>query len=111
MKKGEIWLVDFNPTIGQEISKIRPAIILNADALGKLDLKIVIPITNGTRFAEDWHIRLLPSSQNGLSKESMADCFQIKNISSKRFVKRLGRLSAVELEEIKLAIVKVLELY
>ncbi len=111
MKKGEVWLVDFNPTSGQEISKIRPAIIISSNDLGKLNLKVVIPITNSFRMIEEWHVTLIPSKLNGLSKESVADCFQLKNISTSRFLKKLGNLSDHELDEVKLAIMKVLELY
>jgi mRNA interferase MazF len=111
MKKGEIWLVDFNPTSGQEISKIRPAIIISSNDLGKLNLKVVVPVTNSIRMVEEWHVILTPSRINGLSKESVADCFQLKNISTSRFIKKLGNLSDHELDEVKLAIMKVLELY
>ena len=91
MKKGEVWLVNFNPTSGQEISKLRPAIIVSSNDLGKLSLKVVIPITNGFRLIEDWQVMLTPSKLNGLSKESVADCFQLKNISTTRFIKKLVR--------------------
>ena len=46
MKRGEIWLINLDPTIGAEIRKTRPAIIINDDALGKLPLKIIIPLTD-----------------------------------------------------------------
>lgn len=46
MKQNEIWLINLDPTIGAEIKKIRPAIIVNDNALGKLPLKIIIPLTH-----------------------------------------------------------------
>jgi mRNA interferase MazF len=46
MKQSEIWLLDLDPTIGAEIQKKRPAIIVNDDRLGKLPLKVVVPITD-----------------------------------------------------------------
>jgi mRNA interferase MazF len=46
MKRGEIWLINLEPTIGAEIKKSRPAIIVNDDALGKLPLKIIVPLTD-----------------------------------------------------------------
>ena len=45
MNQGEIWLVDLEPVIGAEINKIRPALIINNNKLGKLPLKVIIPIT------------------------------------------------------------------
>jgi mRNA interferase MazF len=46
MKQGEIWLINLDPTIGAEIKKTRPAIIVNDNALGKLPLKIIVPVTD-----------------------------------------------------------------
>ena len=44
MKQGEIWLINLDPAIGAEIKKTRPAIILNDNSLGKLPLKIIVPL-------------------------------------------------------------------
>jgi mRNA interferase MazF len=45
MRRGEIWLINLDPTIGAEIRKTRPAVIVNDDAVGILPLKIVVPVT------------------------------------------------------------------
>jgi mRNA interferase MazF len=45
-KRGEVWLVDFDPGIGAEIQKVRPAVIINVDAIGRLRLRMVVPITD-----------------------------------------------------------------
>ena len=111
MKHGEVWLVDFAPKVGQEIDKVRPAVIVNHDSMGALQLKVVVPITDAVlRSIRDWHVLLNPSKGNGISKESVADCFQVKSISKERFVKHLGSLSTKEMEEVKLGLIKVLDL-
>ena len=110
MKQSEIWLVDFSPKIGQEIDKKKPAIIVNHDSMGALQLKVVVPVTDAARSIRDWHVVLNPSKGNGISKKSIADCFQIKSISKDRFVKQLGVLSTTEMDKIKLGLVKVLDL-
>jgi mRNA interferase MazF len=110
MKHAEVWLVDFAPKVGQEIDKVRPAIIVNHDSMGALQLKVVVPVTDAVRSIKDWHVPLNPSKNNGISKESVADCFQVKSISKERFVKQLGLLSAKEMDEIKLGLIKVLDL-
>jgi mRNA interferase MazF len=46
MKQSEVWLINLDPTIGAEIEKTRPAIIVNDDSLGKLPLKIIVPLTD-----------------------------------------------------------------
>ena len=45
MKRGEVWLINLDPTIGAEIKKSRPAIIVNDDAIGILPLKVIVPVT------------------------------------------------------------------
>jgi len=57
-------------------------------------LRIVAPIMQWKAFYEDcfWKIYISPDKQNGLSKVSAADAFQVRSISVKRFVKRLGTL-------------------
>lgn len=110
MKHGEVWLVDFAPKVGQEIDKVRPAVIVNHDSMGALQLKVVVPITDAFRSIRDWHVLLQPSKGNGLMKESVADCFQVKSISQERFVKHLGTLSTNEMDEVKLGLVKMLDL-
>ncbi|MDP2040351.1 MAG: type II toxin-antitoxin system PemK/MazF family toxin [Algoriphagus sp.] len=111
MKHGEIWLVDFAPKIGQEIDKKRPAIIVNHDSMGVLQLKVVVPVTDVGNTIKDWHIKLSPNSNNGLRKECAADCFQVKSISKERFLMRLGVLSQNEIDEVKLGLMKVLDLF
>lgn len=45
MNRGEVWLINLSPTVGAEISKSRPAIIVNDDAIGVLPLRVIVPIT------------------------------------------------------------------
>jgi mRNA interferase MazF len=112
MKQNEIWLINLDPTVGAEIKKTRPAIIVNDDALGKLPLKIIVPITDWKNHYEvaPWMIKVLPSTENGLSKPSSIDCFQIRSLSETRFVKKLGSIDEQTHEKIKIALSKVLTL-
>lgn len=110
MKQGEIWLINLDPTIGAEIKKTRPAIIVNDNSLGKLPLKIIVPLTDwkGKYKIAPWMVYIKPNTLNNLSKESAADCFQIRSLSDERFIKKLGRISTSNLEKIKDALSKVL---
>jgi mRNA interferase MazF len=45
MRRSEIWFINLDPTVGAEIKKTRPAVIVNDDAIGILPLKVIIPIT------------------------------------------------------------------
>jgi mRNA interferase MazF len=112
MKQGEVWLINLDPTIGAEIKKTRPAIIVNDDALGKLPVKIILPITDwkDKYNIAQWMINILPFSQNGLSKNSSADCFQIRSLSQSRFIKKIGKVSESIMDEIRTGISKVLSI-
>ena len=58
MRKGEVWLINLDPTIGAEIKKTRPAVIVSEDAIGILPLKVVVPVT-------DWKDRYACCSMDG----------------------------------------------
>lgn len=112
MKQSEIWLIDLDPTKGAEIQKKRPAIIVNDDSLGRLPLKVIVPVTDWKdRYSvAPWMVKIEPNAQNGLSKTSCADCFQIRSVSQQRFIQQIGVIDAAELLEIKEAIKTVLDL-
>jgi mRNA interferase MazF len=80
LSRGEIWLVNLDPTIGDEIRKVRPAVIMSSDAIGVLALRVVVPITGWQpRFQGcDWLVRLDPDQNNCLDKPSAADAFQVR---------------------------------
>jgi mRNA interferase MazF len=46
MRRGEVWRINLDPTVGAEIRKTRPVIIINDDEIGILPLKVVVPITD-----------------------------------------------------------------
>jgi mRNA interferase MazF len=92
MKQGEIWRISLDPTVGAEMRKTRPVLILNTDALGKLPLRVIVPITDWKEGYADypWMVKIEPSIENGLTKDSTADCFQLRCVSEQRFTARLG---------------------
>ena len=106
MRKGEIWLVNLDPTIGAEIKKTRPVVIVNEDAIGVLPLRVIVPLTDWKdRYAvAPWMVRVDPDNDNGLSKLSAADAFQICSVSIERLTKHIGRVSQPILQAILLAI-------
>jgi mRNA interferase MazF len=94
MKRGEVWEVNLDPTIGAEIQKIRPGILVSRDALARLPLKIIVPLTewNESFARAPWHIKVEATPQNGLSKASSADTYQVRSISVQRLIRRIGRI-------------------
>jgi mRNA interferase MazF len=110
-KRGEIWLVNLDPTIGTEIRKTRPSMIVSSDAVGRLPIKLVAPITDWKRqFVPNvWHVRIAPSATNGLTKPSAVDALQLRGLDTQRFIHRIGEVSQDTLEEVVMAIAAVIE--
>jgi mRNA interferase MazF len=109
--RGEVWQVSFDPSVEAEIRKTRPAVIISSDAVGVLPLRVVVPFTSWqTDFsAALWMVRVEPSTTNGLAKASAADAFQVKSVSTRRLLKKLGTVSDPELRAIVEAVGTVIE--
>jgi mRNA interferase MazF len=105
-KRGEVWLVEFQPSRGAEISKTRPAVVMSRDSVGKLPLRLVVPFTSWQPqfIGVPWLVPILPTPTNGLTNPSAADAFQTSSFSTGRFVKRLGQLEPAAIEAIARAI-------
>jgi len=102
MLRGEIWLINLDPTVGAEIRKTRPAVIVSEDAIGILPLRVVVPLTEWKERYEiaPWLVRVEPDGDSDLDKPSAADAFQIRSVSQTRFISRLGQIAAADLEAI-----------
>ena len=110
-RRGEIWLVSFDPTRGAEIQKTRPAVVVSSDAVGRLPVKLVAPLTEWKEYFAGnlWHVRMDPDASNGLSKVSAVDGLQLRGMDRQRFVRKLGHVSEAAMEEIVLAVAAVIE--
>ena len=100
--RGEIWWVRFDPAIGSEWQNTRPAVVVNEDAIGRTNMRIVVPIVNWKSQYESipWVIHVRPTQMSGLTKESGADSSQVKALSVKRFERKLGTMGASDLKEV-----------
>lgn len=112
MKQGEIWLINLDPAIGAEIKKTRPAVIVNHNSLGKLPLRIIVPITEWKdRFSEaPWMVKIEPDTRNGVTKTSSLDCFQVRSVSEDRFIKKIGDISQPVSDQLKISLARVLSI-
>jgi len=112
MNKGEIWLINLDPSIGAEIHKTRPAIIVSSDAVGTLPLKVIVPVTDWKPHyaGVPWIVQLLPDNTNNLRKISGADAFQVRSVSQERFVKKIGKSEKDIMKKIRDALKEVFEI-
>jgi mRNA interferase MazF len=100
MKRSEVWWVNFDPSVGGEIKKKHPAVIISNDASNKFLNRVqVVPLTSKTD-------RLYPSEAlvvfEGKESKAMAD--QLATVSKLRLFKRAGVLSAKDMQRIEEAV-------
>jgi len=107
ISRGEIWSVNFDPQIGAEIQKKRPAVVINMKGVNYLPLHIVVPITKAENRCNNifWMVALTPTTINGLKSNSFADASQVKSIAIERFGSKIGVLDNMLLNEIVAAVV------
>jgi mRNA interferase MazF len=86
MKRHEVWLVNLDPTVGSEIRKTRPAVIVSPDELNEhLNTVIVVPLTSGRAYAFRVETRVR-------RRRGVAALDQVRTIDKKRLVRRLAVL-------------------
>ena len=110
-KRGEIWSLNLDPTIGAEIRKTRPVLVVSSDAAGRLPIKLIAPITEwDDRFSHSyWHVKIESTKANGLSKSSTVDTLQLRGVDLQRFIRKMGIAHSNILEEVAAAIAAVVE--
>lgn len=100
-KRGDIFLVCLDPTIGSEIRKTRPALIISNDINNRYSSTVtVIPITSNVEKVFPFEV-LFPSAQSGLPKTSKAKCNQIRTIDKRRLLKPLGKIPVETMQEVE----------
>ena len=105
-QRGEVWRVEFDPARGDEIRKLRPAVVVSVATAGKLALRVIVPLTGWhPAFARTfWHTLIQSTQSNGLAKPSSADAFQVRSLSVERFTDKIGMLTNNEMDAIARAV-------
>ncbi len=93
-KRGEVYLTGFDPTVGAEIRKTRPALVLQNNLSNRYSpITIVAAITSQIRDPSRPTNVFVPSPEGGLTDDSVVLLNQIRSIDKRRLVRRLGTLS------------------
>jgi len=104
MKQCEIWYADLNPVKGSEQKGMRPMVIISGNVLNEyMPIVIACPLTTKIKNYKG-NIVLEPDATNGLSAKSEVLTFHIRSISKERLVKKIGRITENQLEELKVGL-------
>jgi mRNA interferase MazF len=104
-QRGDIYWVNLDPTVGTEIRKKRPAVVVSNDAANRRYHQVtVIPLTSQqTKSVEPFQV-FISKQDSGLDKDSKALAEQVRTVSKLRLGLRAGRLSPSLMEEIDMAL-------
>lgn len=107
MNRGEIWLVNFAPTIGSEIKKTRPPVIVSGQPFNRLRRTLVVVPLSSAHDQTEFPL-LIAIRTSGRPAVAVVD--QVKAAAKERFIRKLGMASADEMAQISDALAVVLSL-
>src|SRR5215471_9187224 len=105
-KRGEIYLVEFDPARGSEIRKTRPALVIQNDIGNRYSPVTIVAAITSKLSPVPYHVdvTVIPTKANGLDVESAIKLGQIRSVDRQRLVKRLGVLEPAEMKQVDDAI-------
>ena len=105
-RRGDVYLVNFDPTVGAEIKKTRPAVIIQNDIANRYSPVTIVAALTTYRSGKRYPTEVLtPANEGGLTYDSLVLLNQIRTIDTRRLIKRLGRLAPVTLQAVDRALV------
>ncbi len=101
VKRGDVVVANLDPTVGVEIKKTRPVIVLSNDSINRFSqLVVVVPLTKNTAHLSPSHT-VIPKGVARLTFASKAVTEQVKAVDKRRLIKRLGSLSSSLLAQVE----------
>lgn len=104
-RRGEVWLVDFDPTVGAEIRKTRPALVIQNDVGNRLSPIVIVAVIT-SKFDEEVYPTevVIEPPERGLSVSSVVQLNQIRSVDKRRLVRRLGKVGPDTMRRVDRAI-------
>lgn len=109
MKRGDIYLVDYEPVRGSEVNKARPSVIISNDGANAVVARTgrgvvtVVPLTSNVSRIYPFQV-LLRAGETGLTKDSKVQCEQVRAMAEERFVRQVGTVPRQRMTEIDTAL-------
>jgi mRNA interferase MazF len=99
--RGQVWLIDLDPTRGHEQAGTRPGLVVSVDPFNQtaLGLAVIVPITSRAK-GFPLHVPITPP-EGGLQQPSFAKCEDVRSVSRDRLTKPLGRVSPAVLRQVE----------
>ena len=104
-RRGEVYLLDFAPATGHEMTGLHPCVVVQNDVGNQFSaLSIVVAVTSNLRVAALPIGVLLPAGTAGLNRDSVAHCGHVYTVDKGRLGKRLGELPPIKMAEVDRAL-------
>ncbi|EAH8900069.1 type II toxin-antitoxin system PemK/MazF family toxin [Campylobacter coli] len=111
VKYGELWIADFEPQVGEEITKKRPALILSNNLFNSNQkLVFVVPLTTWQdKFYKGiWFLKIDKNATNNLNVDSAINCSQIKSFSKDKLIEKIGEVDEKIMKEVRIILDEIL---
>ncbi|BEJ69054.1 type II toxin-antitoxin system PemK/MazF family toxin [Campylobacter coli] len=111
VKYGELWIADFEPQVGEEITKKRPALILSNNLFNSNQkLVFVVPLTTWQdKFYKGiWFLKIDKNATNNLNVDSAINCSQVKSFSKDRLIEKIGEVDEKIMKEVRIILDEIL---
>ncbi len=100
-QRGQLWLVNFDPSVGHEYQKVRPALVIQHNQYIPLShLLTVIPLSSQTTKSVSCDLLIPKDAQNRLMKDSLLKTFQISSFDKSRFIKYIGYVTPETMQQV-----------
>ncbi|MET9512962.1 type II toxin-antitoxin system PemK/MazF family toxin [Streptomyces flavidovirens] len=109
MRRGDIYLIDYEPVRGSEVNKARPSVIVSNDAANMTVQRMgrgvvtVVPLTSNTSRVFPFQV-LLSADECHLAKDSKAQCEQVRAVAVERVLRRVGTVPGQRMNELDTAL-------